>query len=85
MATGGFANLAKQLIKKVVPEATEKVYRAFSNTTSTPMSVDVSAEGMKKQSKKLSKGTGVTYSGIKTSSQGLLVGANTEKKTLLGG
>jgi hypothetical protein len=50
---------------------------------STPMAVDVSAAGMKK--KTLSKGTGVTYSGIKTSSQGLLVGANTEKKTLLGG
>ena len=50
---------------------------------STPTSVDVSAAGMKK--KTLSKGTGVTYSGIKTSSQGLLVGAKTEKKTLLGG
>ena len=52
-------------------------------TLSTPMAVDVSAAGMKK--KTLTKGTGVTYSGIKTSSQGLLVGANTEKKTLLGG
>jgi hypothetical protein len=83
MATGGFANLAKQLIKKVVPEATEKVYRAFSNTTSTPMSVDVSATGMKK--KNLPRGTGVTYSGVRTSSQGLLTGARTEKKTLLGG
>ena len=83
MATGGFANLAKQLIKKVVPEATEKVYRAFSNTTSTPMSVDVTAEGMKK--KNLPRGTGVTYSGVRTSSQGLLTGAKTEKKTLLGG
>ena len=83
MATGGFANLTKKLIKKVVPEATEKVYRAFSNTTSTPISVDVSATGMKK--KTLTKGTGVSYSGIKTSSQGLLVGANVEKKTLLGG
>jgi hypothetical protein len=51
--------------------------------TSTPTTVDVSAEGMKK--KNLPKGTGVTYSGIKTSSQGLLTGANTEKKTLLGG
>ena len=83
MATGGYANLAKKLIKKVVPEATEKVYRAFSNTTSTPISVDVSATGMNKKS--LTKGTGVSYSGIKTSSQGLLVGANVEKKTLLGG
>ena len=50
---------------------------------SKPMPVDVSAEGMKK--KTLAKGTGVTYSGIKTSSQGLLTGAITEKKTLLGG
>ena len=52
-------------------------------TRSTPMAVDVSAEGMKK--KTLAKGTGVTYSGIKTLSQGLLTGAITEKKTLLGG
>ena len=52
-------------------------------TLSTPMAVDVSATGMKK--KTLTKGTGVSYSGIKTSSQGLLVGANVEKKTLLGG
>jgi hypothetical protein len=51
--------------------------------TSTPTSVDVSAEGMKK--KNLPRGTGVTYSGIRTSSQGLLTGARTEKKTLLGG
>ena len=50
---------------------------------STPMSVDVSAEGMKK--KNLPRGTGVTYSGVRTSSQGLLTGAKTEKKTLLGG
>ena len=49
---------------------------------SKPMPVDVSAEGMKK--KNLARGTGVTYSGVKTSSQGLLTGANTEKKTLLG-
>jgi hypothetical protein len=52
---------------------------------SIPMAVDVSAEGMRKKSKTLAKGTGVTYSGIKTSSQGLLTGAKTEKKTLLGG
>ena len=54
-------------------------------TTSTPTPVDVSAEGMRKKSKTLTRGTGVTYSGVKTSSQGLLTGANTEKKTLLGG
>ena len=47
--------------------------------------VDVSAEGMKKKSKTLIRGTGVTYSGVRTSSQGLLAGAKTEKKTLLGG
>jgi hypothetical protein len=48
------------------------------------MAVDVSADGMRKKSKAL-KGTTVSYSGIKTSSQGLLTGAKTEKKTLLGG
>ena len=52
---------------------------------SSPMAVDVSAEGMKKKSKTLARGTGVTYSGVRTSSQGLLTGAKTEKKTLLGG
>ena len=50
---------------------------------SKPSLVDVTAEGMKK--KNLPKGTGVTYSGVKTSSQGLLTGARTDKKTLLGG
>ena len=50
---------------------------------SQPTPVDVSAEGMKK--KTLTRGTNVSYSGIKTSSQGLLTGAKTEKKTLLGG
>jgi hypothetical protein len=50
---------------------------------SKPTSVDVTAEGMKK--KNLARGTGVTYSGVRTSSQGLLTGAKTEKKTLLGG
>ncbi len=54
-------------------------------TSSSPMAVDVSAEGMKKKSKTLARGTGVTYSGVRTSSQGLLTGAKTEKKTLLGG
>ena len=52
--------------------------------TSTPTPVDVSADGMRKKSKAL-KGTTVSYSGIKTSSQGLLTGVKTEKKTLLGG
>jgi hypothetical protein len=52
-------------------------------TSSSPMAVDVSAEGMKK--KNLPRGSGVTYSGVRTSSQGLLTGVKTEKKTLLGG
>jgi hypothetical protein len=50
---------------------------------SKPSLVDVTAEGMKK--KNLPRGTGITYSGVRTSSQGLLTGAKTEKKTLLGG
>jgi hypothetical protein len=53
----------------------------IAKSVATP--VDVSAEGMKK--KNLARGTGVTYSGVRTSSQGLLTGARTEKKTLLGG
>ena len=56
---------------------------AVKAVKSTPTPVDVSADGMRKKSKVL-KGTTVSYSGIKTSSQGLLVGANVEKKTLLG-
>ena len=56
---------------------------AVKAVKSTPTPVDVSAAGMKK--KTLTKGTGVSYSGIKTSSQGLLARANVEKKTLLGG
>ena len=57
--------------------------RNINITRSTPTPVDVSVEGMKK--KTLTRGTNVSYSGIKTSSQGLLTGAKTEKKTLLGG
>jgi hypothetical protein len=70
-------NLVERILKS--PEG-QKIFKPV--TTSTPTPVDVSAEGMKK--KNLPRGTGVTYSGIKTSSQGLLVGANTEKKSLLG-
>ena len=47
-----------------------------------PTAVDVSAEGMKK--KNLARGTGVTYSGVRTSSRGLLSDVKLEKKTLLG-
>ena len=71
-------NLVERILKS--PEG-QKIFKPV--VTSTPSPVDVSAAGMKK--KNLSKGTGVTYSGIKTSSQGLLTGAKTEKKTLLGG
>ena len=63
---------------------------AVKAVKSTPTPVDVSATGMAMQTRKAktlkgSRGTGVTYSGVKTSSQGLLTGAITEKKTLLGG
>ena len=57
--------------------------RNVSITRSTPTPVDVSAEGMKK--KNLARGTGVTYSGVRTSSRGLLSDVKLEKKTLLGG
>jgi hypothetical protein len=71
-------------IGKMVVRLVEQNPQLFKRVvTSTPTPVDVSAAGMKK--KNLSKGTGVTYSGIRTSSQGLLTGAKTEKKTLLGG
>ncbi len=68
------------IVKKGIPLLTTAFKKLIP---STPEFVDVSAEGMKK--KNLARGTGVTYSGVKTSSQGLLTGANTEKKTLLGG
>ena len=63
---------------------------AVKAVKSTPTPVDVSATGMAMEARKTktlkgSRGSGVTYSGIKTSSQGLLTGAITEKKTLLGG
>ena len=74
----------KSLMLKVVELGVSKgMFTKTKVTSSTPMAVDVSAEGMKK--KNLPRGTTVSYSGIKTSPQGLLVGANTEKKTLLGG
>ena len=62
----------------------------FPRNISIPTPVDVSATGMAMQAKKIkalkgARGTTVSYSGIKTSSQGLLGGANIEKKTLLGG
>jgi hypothetical protein len=73
----GFGKMVVKLIEQN-PQIFKRV------VTSTPTPVDVSADGMRKKSKAL-KGTTVSYSGIKTSSQGLLTGVKTEKKTLLGG
>jgi hypothetical protein len=75
----GFGKMISKFIQS--PEG-QKIFKPV--TKSTPMAVDVSADGMRKKSKAL-KGTTVSYSGVKTSSQGLLTGAKTEKKTLLGG
>ena len=73
----GFGLLKELLNRPDVAAAIKKV------NPSTPTPVDVTVDGMKK--KNLARGTNVSYSGIKTSSQGLLTGAKTEKKTLLGG
>ena len=95
MAFRTFTNAIKTLtqgVKMMEAGSSEQEARSFvesqglrnvSITRSTPMPVDVSAQAMKK--KNLARGTGVTYSGVRTSSQGLLTGAKTEKKTLLGG
>ena len=71
-------NLVEKLLKS--PEG-QKIFKPV--TTSTPTPVDVSAEGMKK--KNLARGTGVIYSGVRTTSRGLLTDVKLEKKTLLGG
>ena len=93
MAFGAAVKAIKSLtqgVKMMESGSSEQEARSFLESQglrniqiSKPMPVDVSAEGMKK--KTLAKGTGVTYSGVRTSSQGLLTGAITEKKTLLGG
>ena len=71
-------------IGKMVVRLVEQNPQLFKRVvTSTPTPVDVSAEGMKK--KNLARGTGVTYSGVRTSSRGLLSDVKLEKKTLLGG
>ena len=75
----GFSKMFRSFYAKPEVQAMLK-----QSAKSTPMAVDVSADGMKKKSKAL-KGTTVSYSGIKTSSQGLLTNAKTERKTLLGG
>ena len=95
MAIGAAVKAIKSLtqgIKMMEAGSSEQEARSFLESQglrniqiSKPSLVDVTAEGMKKKSKTLTRGTGVTYSGIRTSSQGLLTGAKTEKKTLLGG
>ena len=93
MAIGKLARMIPTMVKGVKmmdSGSSEQEARSYMESQglrniqiSKPMAVDVSAEGMKK--KTLARGTGVTYSGVRTSSQGLLTGAKTEKKTLLGG
>ena len=95
MAIGAAVKAIKSLtqgVKMMEAGSSEQEARSFLESQglrniqiSKPSLVDVTAEGMKKKSKTLTRGTGVTYSGIRTSSQGLLTGARTEKKTLLGG
>ena len=72
------------MLGKIIQKAVEMgIVSPVKTTTSTPTPVDVSAEGMKK--KTLARGTNVSYSGIRTTSKGLLTDAKLEKKTLLGG
>ena len=95
MAIGAAVKAIKSLtqgVKMMEAGSSEQEARSFLESQglrniqiSKPSLVDVTAEGMKKKSKTLTRGTGVSYSGIRTSSQGLLTGAKTEKKTLLGG
>ena len=95
MAIGTAVKAIKSLtqgVKMMEAGSSEQEARSFLESQglrniqiSKPSLVDVTAEGMKKKSKTLTRGTGVTYSGVKTSSQGLLTGAITDKKTLLGG
>ena len=68
-------NLLKELLKRPdVAAAIKKI------NPSTPTPVDVTIK-----KKTLTRGTGVTYSNIKTSPEGLLNQTNVQKKTLLGG
>ena len=75
---------------KILQKAVEMGMIKQVVSRSEPIPVDVSAAGMAMEARKTktlkgSRGSGVTYSGVRTSSQGLLTGAKTEKKTLLGG
>ena len=93
MAIGKLARMIPTMVKGVKmmdSGSSEQEARSYMESQglrniqiSKPMAVDVSADGMRNKSKAL-KGTTVSYSGVKTSSQGLLTGAKTEKKTLLG-
>jgi hypothetical protein len=74
----GFGKMISKFIQS--PEG-QKIFKPV--TKSTPMAVDVSADGMRKKSKAL-KGTTVSYSGIKTSrfinTEVYLTGAKTTLK-----
>jgi selenophosphate synthase len=70
----GFGLLKELLNRPDVAAAIKKV------STSEPVVVDVIAK-----KKTLTRGTGVTYSNIKTSPDGLLNQTEVQKKTLLGG
>ena len=72
----GFGLLKELLNRPDVAAAIKKV------NPSTPTPVDVTVDGIKK--KNLVRGTNVSYSGIRTTSKGLLTDVKLEKKTLLG-
>ena len=66
---------------KAIQKAVEMgIISPVKTSTSTPTVVDVTVK-----KKTLTRGTGVTYSNIKTSPDGLLNQTEVQKKTLLGG
>ena len=93
MSIGKIAGAIRSLtqgIKMMDSGSSEQETRSFLSsqgltniniTKSTPEIHDVTVEGIKK---KFNKGTNVSYSGIRTSSKGLLTDVKLEKKTLLG-
>ena len=95
MAIGAAVKAIKSLtqgVKMMEAGSSEQEARSFLESQglrniqiSKPSLVDVTAEGMKKKSKTLTRGTGVIYSGVRTTSRGLLTDVKLEKKTLLGG
>jgi len=72
----GFGSMLQKLVSSA---AAQGIISPVKN--SVPEVHDVTVEGIKK---KFNKGTNVSYSGIRTTSKGLLTDANVEKKTLLG-